>query len=217
MQQTRDRILRYLKQHGAATVDELAGVLRLTPVTVRHHLDVLRSQELVGEPAARRRATPGRPQYAYSLTDKASTHFPKNYCALAGQLLLEARQHAPGGDVSALLQGVAERMASACPPPAPGEALVQRLQRATAFLNERDYMAHWEPEAGGGVLHICNCPYEVLAGEHAELCSMDAHLLGHLLGAPPTRLSRIVEGATSCSFFLPATQLIQPFDSADGD
>ena len=45
MQKTRRLILDYLKEHGQATVDELAEILGLNSVTVRHHLDILRRQQ----------------------------------------------------------------------------------------------------------------------------------------------------------------------------
>jgi len=77
MQATRQQILDHLKVHGPTTVDQLAAVLGLSPVTVRHHLDILRSEELIGEPVVRRRNTRGRPQHLFALTDKAASHFPK--------------------------------------------------------------------------------------------------------------------------------------------
>ena len=47
MQATRQRILEILKERGAATVEQLATELELTPVTIRHHLDILRRAGLV--------------------------------------------------------------------------------------------------------------------------------------------------------------------------
>ena len=61
MQATRQRILEILKERNTATVEELAYDLGLTPVTIRHHLDILRSEGLVQAPQVKRRDTPGRP------------------------------------------------------------------------------------------------------------------------------------------------------------
>lgn len=206
MQPTRNAILEYLKEHGAATVDELAGVLKLTPVTVRHHLDILRGDELVAEPEIRHRSTPGRPQYSYSLTAKASRHFPKNYCDLAGQLIAEVKAHAEPGLINVIFDGVAERLVAGAPPPRPGEPLEARLERAVEFLNARGYVARWEaaqdaPEAGYW-LHTCNCPYESLAGGNPELCAMDLSLMEKLLGAEPRCASRVAEGGASCAYWI---------------
>jgi predicted ArsR family transcriptional regulator len=92
MQKTRQKILEYLKTHGEATVDDLGQALgNLTAVTVRHHLDVLRKQNLIGPPTIRHRSSPGRPKYIYRLTEKAESLFPKNLNTLADHLLCELK------------------------------------------------------------------------------------------------------------------------------
>ena len=138
MQTTREKILKYLKEKGEATVDELSSVLGgLTSVTVRHHLDILRGDGFVSDPMIRHRATPGRPQYAYTLTGKASEHFPKNYRDLAGHLMDEMRLCPPPQGVNVFFEGVASRMSALAPPPVPGEALDQRHKKVTCQLWDR--------------------------------------------------------------------------------
>lgn len=199
-QQTRQAILEYLKHHGPATVDDLADRVDLNSVTVRHHLDILRREELIGDPIVRRRSTPGRPQYVYSLTDKASAHFPKNYCDLAARLLEEVKASTPPDAVGALLDGVAQRLSAAAPKMADGEPLAERLDRAVDFLNEHGYVANWGQSGDRYLLHTCNCPYEALAKANPELCAMDLTLTSSLLGAGVERVSRVLDGAGSCSY-----------------
>ena len=38
---------------------------------------------------------------------------------------------------------------------------------------------------------------------------MDMTLVGNLLGEMPRRVSRVVEGATSCAYFIPARELAE--------
>jgi predicted ArsR family transcriptional regulator len=203
MQETRKTILHYLKTNGAATVDELALVLKLTTVTVRHHLDILRSEGYVCDPVIRHRASPGRPQYTYTLTSKASEEFPKNYCDLAALVLEQVRASAPPQTVNVFFEGVANRMAALAPQADPDEDLAQRFERAVAFLNCQGYVAHWEQADEGYLLHTCNCPYEALAKDNPELCGMDLTLVSNLLGEVPRRVSRVVEGASSCAYLIP--------------
>jgi predicted ArsR family transcriptional regulator len=213
MQQTRQSILEYLKEKGAATVDQLAAVLELNSVTVRHHLDILRGEELIGDPEVRRRNTPGRPQYVYVLTDKASTHFPKNYCDLAAKLLEEVRATTPPSGVNLIFEGVANRLSAAAPKLAGDEPMAQRLERAADFLNDHGYVAGWEQTENGYLLHTCNCPYEALAKQNPELCTMDLTLTGNLLGGTVERVSRVLDGASSCSYRMalpPQDQAAQP-------
>lgn len=205
MQQTRQLILQYLKEHGQATVDELAQLLHLTPVTVRHHLDVLRGEDLVSDPIIRHRTSPGRPQYAFALTEKASAHFPKSYDSLAAKILAEVRAVAGPQLVNVIFEGVAARLAAEAPTPIPAEQWPQRLERVVGYLNQQGYVAHWETTPAGYILHTCNCPYERLPGEHPELCQMDMTLIGNLLGIVPQRLSRVAEGAGSCAYLIPDT------------
>ena len=71
MQTTRQRILEILKEKRQATVEELSEELELTPVTVRHHLEILRGEGLISAPSVLRRPGPGRPQHTYALTEAA--------------------------------------------------------------------------------------------------------------------------------------------------
>lgn len=202
MQATRQTILEYLKQHGPTTVDDLAAVLELTTVTVRHHLDILRTEKLVGEPVVRHRTSRGRPQYVFALTEKASAHFPKSYDQLAATVLDELKAREPQL-VNVIFEGVAARLSASAPAPVEGEPFAERLNRAVNFLNNRGYVARWEtaPE-GGFIVHTNNCPYEAISGAHPELCQMDMVLIGNLLGVVPQRLTRLAEGASSCAYLV---------------
>ena len=203
-QKTRQSILDFLKEHGPATVDELVKVLGLNSVTVRHHLDILRSEELIGDPVVRHRNKPGRPQYVYGLSDKASTHFPKNYRELAAKLLEEVKSNTPPGGVNVIFEGVANRLSASAPKSSVDEPISERLDRAVVFLNDHGYVASWERDADGYLLHTCNCPYEGLAKQNPELCVMDLTLTTNLLGGPVERVSRVLDGASSCSYRIPA-------------
>jgi predicted ArsR family transcriptional regulator len=203
-QKTRQSILDYLKEHGPATVDELVKVLDLNSVTVRHHLDILRGEELIADPVVRHRNKPGRPQYVYGLSDKASTRFPKNYCELAAKLLEEVKASAAPGSVNVIFEGVANRLAASAPKCAGDRPVIERLASATQFLNDHGYVASWEAAGDSYLLHTCNCPYEALAKENPELCAMDLTLAGNLLGGTVERVSRVLDGASSCSYRLAA-------------
>jgi len=202
MQRTRQLILNHLKEHGPATADDLAAVLNLTTVTVRHHLDILRREAWVAEPAIRRRSSPGRPQYAYALTAQAASRFPNNYGELAAKLIEEIKTDPASDNINVIFEGVAARVAAEAPCPSPGEQMTTRLDRAAAFLNQRGYAARWEPAPEGYLFHTECCPYDAIAPKHPELCNMDMMLVGNLLGVIPQRVSRVVEGAETCCYLI---------------
>lgn len=202
MQSTRQRILEILKEKKQATVEQLSEELDLTPVTVRHHLDVLRGEGLVAAPTALRRRGPGRPQYAYALTDAADDFFPKNYHSLADMLFDEIRDKVTPSELEQILRSMADRMAARAPSLRKNRPQ-DVLGAAVRFLNDQGYVARWEktPE-GSFVLHTCNCPYERVAQTHGEVCTMDAAFVGRLVGLPSERLSHMASGDDSCSYVI---------------
>lgn len=202
MQNKRQLIISILKERGSATVDELSKELGITSVTVRHHLDVLRSEGLVSEPVVRHRATSGRPQHAYALTLKANELFPKNYDGLAMQLLDEVKAHSDTRAVDVFFEGITRRLLAEAPRPAATEPMPRRLDHAVEFLNEKGYVARWENTDNGYVVHTCNCPYAGIADRHPELCAVDMNLIASLVGRIPERVCHLTEGGESCSYLI---------------
>jgi predicted ArsR family transcriptional regulator len=198
MQYTRQRILEILQKEKRVTVQRLSKELELTPVTVRHHLDVLRAEGLVDAPRALHRAGCGRPQHVFGLTQAASDRFIRNYHGLAGLLLQEIRERMSQGELEQMLIDVARRMAEQAPSPQAGQG---RLEAMENFLNQKGYVAHWENGSGEGrVLRIYNCPFERVSLAHREVCVMDAHFIGELVGAAPQRLSHMAAGDECCAY-----------------
>ncbi len=202
MQATRQHILEILKQSGTATVEDLGKELELTPVTIRHHLDILRSEGLVQAPKVRRRDTPGRPQHVYSLTDAADNYFPKNYVGLADVVLQEVHDRSKPGELSDFLNGVAQRVASEAPIAPPGETMPQRMDRIVKFMNEKGYSASYEQVEGGFLFRTLNCPYRDLVREHGDVCVVDQAMLRVLTGQVPQRLESIANGSPACVYLI---------------
>lgn len=204
MQTRRQEILTILKQDGEATVDELAGALDLTPVTVRHHLDILRADGLVEASAIRRRRGPGRPQYVYTLTVEASDHFPSDYDRLSNELLDEIKSTLDPRTVKAIMDGIAERRLEQAPEVGAHLALEERLDRLVAYLIDRGHLASMEENDSGWILQASNCPYQHVAANHPELCAVDLHIMKELSGAEVICHQRITEGAHSCIYEIAA-------------
>lgn len=200
MQPTRYRILEILKERGDATVAELAHLLGMAPVSVRHHLDVLQGENLIWTPRVRRRGTVGRPRQVYALTEAANKYFPQNHRLLALSMLDELKVMLSAQELEAILQRIAERMARQVSPPPAYASMEERLQRAVDFLNEHGYLARWEKEGDAFILYTLNCPYAGVAERHRELCRMDQWLLAHLLPDTPTPVSRQADGNCRCVY-----------------
>ena len=204
MQATRQRILEILKERGQSTIDDLSETLGLTSVTVRHHLDILRGEGLVEVPEVKRRTTPGRPQYVYTLTEAAEDFFPKNYGRLANLMISQIRDRYEPAELDRILRGMANRMAADAPKPVNGETFEQRLTRTVNFLNQKGYIAKWEKAGSDGYyLHTSNCPYRDISQNHSQVCLMDMTLISGLLGTVPERMSWLAAGEYTCSYHIP--------------
>ena len=209
MQPTRRHILEILKERKEATIDEIVQSLtqrigKITAVTVRHHLEILRGDGLVAAPTVRRRSAPGRPQYVYSLTERAADYFPNNYQGLAAGLLAEMKKQLPHETVTRILQGVADEMVRrAALPDGPPEV---RLQYVLDFLQRSGYTASMQRNGHGALLTIVNCPYEQVASQAPELCTMDQRLLENMLGVRTRRLSCQTCGDDVCRYLIPEAE-----------
>lgn len=213
MQETRQHILEILRLTGQATVDDLVEELRkrrgddITPVTVRHHLNLLQQENFITTPQLRHRSTPGRPQHIYALTDKAHEHFPNNYQHLAAGLLDQIRRQLPPEGVNVILEGVAENMAAEANI---GDVpLITRLDLAVRYLNEHGYIASWEESDDGFTLNTLNCPYHHMANTTDALCEMDMRLVSALIGIVPRMVSRVADGDSMCTYLIPHPQIEQ--------
>lgn len=215
MQQTRQHILEILRERTEATVDELVNALHtriqhhITAVTVRHHLDILRGEDLVTAPKVRRSGAPGRPQYVYALTDKARKQFPNNYHHLMQHFFQQLKARLDASQVNVILEGVADQMVAEANLPAASLNAIPmavRLDHVVEYLNAHGYEARWETSSEGYILRTHNCPYHQLASQHGELCGMDMRLISGLLGVVPRSMGRLAEDAESCAYLIPVPQ-----------
>jgi predicted ArsR family transcriptional regulator len=202
MQSTRQEILEILKEEGQATVEDLAERLELTPMTIRHHLNVLQAQNLVMTSKVRRLQKVGRPRLVYTLTDAADELFPQNYGNLARLIVGEVKETVGVEETEAILRRVAERLAEEAPPPTADQSFGERVAQVVDFMDEQGFLTRWEKTDEGYVLTNINCPYRRVTREHGEVCLMDTELLSRLLGVEPKRLSSQRDDDTPCAFLL---------------
>lgn len=202
MQSTRQEILEIIKQERQATVEDLAERLELTPMTIRHHLNVLQAQNLVVASKVRRSKKVGRPRLVYTLTDAADELFPQSYGELARYLVSEVKETVGEDEAEAILRRVADRVAKSAPAPIAGQTFEERLTQVVDFMEEQGFISRWEETDQGYVITNLSCPYRLVTREHDEVCIMDTELLTQLLNVTPQRLSSMREGDPACSFLL---------------
>jgi predicted ArsR family transcriptional regulator len=202
MQSTRQEILSILREEKQATVEDLAQRLELTPMTIRHHLNVLQAQNLVVASKVRRSKKVGRPRLVYTLTEAADDLFPQGYGDLARHLVTEVKESVGTQETEALFRRVAERVAEEAPAPAEGQSFEDRLEQVADFLEEQGFLSRWEKTDEGYVLTNVNCPYRQVSQQHEEVCILDTELIKNLVGVEPQRVSSMKAGDAACRFLL---------------
>jgi predicted ArsR family transcriptional regulator len=207
MQETRQAILDILKKRGEAIVDDIVADLRakrgdsITAVTVRHHLNKLTEDGLIGHATPRPRTTPGRPQHHYALTERGEALFPNNYQRLATSLITQMERELSPMRVNVIMEGIATSWAADAQ--IPNGPMEQRLDAVIDYLSQNGYRAAWEGAPKGYFLYLENCPYHQLAHDRESLCRMDMHLIANLLGVVPRLTERMAQGDSRCAYFIP--------------
>jgi len=200
MQNTRQRIISYLKNHYQATAPELSLILDMTPANIRHHLDVLQRDgyiEVIGQNKSPGR---GRPTHIYMLTRTAQDNALDQ---LASALLGEIRENKNSRQRQQKLRKIAKNMAGFDPPA--NKSITIQLSNAVQRLNDLNYKAHWEAHVRSPQIFFGRCPFAQIINRHPELCQMDAELLKHLTGVDfiqQEKISRSQQGPTHCRFIL---------------
>jgi predicted ArsR family transcriptional regulator len=197
MQDTRQQILEIMKRHGKVTVQELSKELGLTSVTVRHHLEILRSEGYISDPEVERSNRPGRPRFVYRLTSTAADLFPNNYSGLASALLGSIEECLAPDERDDLLDRAAKRIAGRVGdlPFNPRD----RIQSVVTFLNQQGYVSRWEQNPDRQdqfLIYISSCPYFHVSQSHSETCQIDRNMV-QLLAGSETQVERLKNEAKS--------------------
>lgn len=199
MQRTRRTILHHLREHGAGSVESLAEAVGLAPVTVRHHLNLLRDEGLVdvaAEPSGR-----GRPKHVYRLSQTGGQAVVEdNRFAVLTARLLDAMRAADRGQVEAVFAGMAESIAADHRSDFAERPIEARLDAVVALLADEGFTTRWDRDAEGFVLQQLSCPFHALGEQHREVCCMDERLIEAVVGGEVEREDWRMDGGATCVY-----------------
>lgn len=195
---TRETILEAIKQSNEATVESLAIVADVSPVTVRHHLNSLQADSLLETRSVRRKV--GRPYYVYSLSDKGHELFPQRYMRLSSRLLDELKARFPNGTVKELFNSVVQRIIDDNRKDFEGLSVEQRLDYLINLLAEEGFLASWESTGDQYILTEYSCPYYAIGQKHDEVCILDRQLVQIILDTDIEQKSCMLHGDSHCQF-----------------
>lgn len=202
---TRDTILEALKSTPQATVEGLAVVADVSPVTVRHHLNSLQAEGLLEMASIRRKV--GRPHYVYSLSQAGHELFPKKYARLSSRLLDELKSRFSDAVVADLFGHVVQKIVDEHKGEYESLSFEERLDYVIELLEEEGFLARWEKADGQYRLIEYSCPYLSVGQAHTEVCTFDRELVTLVLQTELEQHSCMLKGDACCqfSFVSPAT------------
>ncbi|MCC7021166.1 MAG: ArsR family transcriptional regulator [Ardenticatenales bacterium] len=199
MQSTRRDILQYLREHGTGSVEALAEAVGLAPVTVRHHLHLLRDDGLVdvaAEPAGR-----GRPRHVFRLSQTGGQAIVEdNRFAVLTARLLDAMRAADRGQIEGVFAAMAESIADTNRGSFTDRPVEDRLDAVVSLLAAEGFTTSWQPEGDGFVLHQLSCPFHALGEQHREVCCMDERLIEAVVGGAVEREEWRMDGSATCIY-----------------
>lgn len=200
MDKTRDRILRHIKSHGQAGINELSETLGLSTVSVRHHLSALQAEGLIRSVEVRRGV--GRPHLVFSLTDKAQERFQTKYLQFSERLLDELKATLPPAAIEAMFTRMAEGMVAEYGQQARGKSLDEKMDLLVEMLGAEGFMAKWDRVGGTITLTEYNCPYVRIGLRHPEICIIDQTVIRQVLSAEVEKTTCVLNGAERCVFVI---------------
>ncbi|MBI3243827.1 MAG: ArsR family transcriptional regulator [Chloroflexi bacterium] len=197
---TRDSILNMLRRRGPLSVNDLADVTGVTPVSVRHHLSALQAEGLIT--ATESHSSVGRPKLMYSLTQAAVERFPTKYLRFTDRLLDELKTALPSLMIEKIFEAMAYDIASGHASRLEGKTLDEKLTLLAEILGEEGFMAEWNKVGEAYQLTEYNCPYFMIGQRHPEVCTIDQTLISKMLSRPVAKSTCLLNGDQRCVFVI---------------
>ena len=186
-----------LKKRGEARASEIAEALGITPSGVRQHLSALRADGLVAYRTIH--AGPGRPKFAYFLTEPAEALFPKTYHELTNEFLEHLEEEDPELLVR-LFERRRQRRVEATRKRLAGKTFDEKVAVLARILDEDGYLADFESRPDGTYLiREHNCAILGVAVRYGLACSSELEFLREAFpDAEIDRVAHKVAGAYMC-------------------
>lgn len=188
-----------LKNKAGMTADELSVQLTITRNAVRQHLAALENDGLVKKSVTR--ASGGRPEQLYVLTDKGNECFPRHYAWFA-QLLIQSVQQESGAEglserLSTMGAQVGKQLRVQYP------ELVSRGEKTQKLSEVMDQLGYNARSASGEkveVIEADNCVFHTLALMNPIICKFDLALLSAFTDSAVDHQECMAKGGNICRF-----------------
>ena len=201
-----------MKQHGCATIAQLAELLQLTGEAVRQQLLQLQRDGWIEARVDRApdRGRTGRPATTYKLTAAGDHLFPKEYDEL-NVALLDAVGDELGPDaIKRVLRRLTDDKVAETEPALRGLSLQEKITHLKNWYLRDDPYMDIEEADGDYRLVERNCPVYNTAMQRPGLCSVSVNALTRILGVRVRREERFQSGDERCVFHIYAHEPVDP-------
>jgi DeoR family transcriptional regulator, suf operon transcriptional repressor len=209
MQSTRERVLQTLLKNQRCTINDLAEVVDINPISVRHHIAKLQADGLVDSEEERHGV--GRPRRLYFLTDTGLERFPTRYIQMSNRLLDEIKQQLSEDEVRHLFSKMAENLVATETHDGEIDRLdfEERLELVRKLLINEGFTVEWERVGDEYRIKETNCPYLQVGQKHPEICALDQTLISTVLSVPAERVTCILNGDMSCTYVISTKAILE--------
>lgn len=188
-----------LRHRNGLTVDTLTEELGISRNAVRQHLAAL--ERLGWVEKGERRASGGRPEQLYVLSEIGHELFPRQYSWFS-ELLLGMIKKAIGekGTASGLAEmgrSIGDSLRGKLKPDA---SAAERITALTREMVELGYDASAKPGGTHPVIEAQNCVFHQIAMKSPDVCRFDLAMLEAAAGAPVEHKSCMARGDARCRF-----------------
>lgn len=183
------------------TADELSEPLTITRTAVRQHLAALENNGLLKKGDTR--ASGGRPEQLYVLTEKGKESFARHYAWFA-QLLVETIEQESGADglserLSAMGTSIGTKLRSQHPELVKTD---EKIAKLAEIMDEMGYSAQTANSNSGKIefIEADNCVFHTLALSNPKVCQFDLALLSAFTGETVDHQQCMATGDHICRF-----------------
>lgn len=161
------------------TVEELAVALGVTRTAVRAQLATLERDGLVEQRGSRRGAS--KPSRLYGVTSQAELLFSRAYVPILTRLLQVLARNRATGEFDSTMREVGRELMQGHR--LAGGALRDRVDGASALLNELGGLTDVEEENGSYLIRSHGCPLAAATANHPEVCNALESMLSVFVGS----------------------------------
>jgi predicted ArsR family transcriptional regulator len=185
-------------------LNELADVVGISPISMRHHIARLEAEGLVTSDEERHGV--GRPRMIYTLTESGLERFPTRYLRLTLRLLEQLKETMPASIVNNLFTQMAKDLVNDLG--AQGDcqnlSLEERLNKMQHVLEGEGFTINWERQGDQYLIREVNCPYLHVGQSYPEICAVDQTLISAALAVPAEKVKCILNGDSMCTYIVPS-------------